>query len=816
MDNPPGKPQEQDSNAQIIDEWLLSILVNNATRTGQLFLNDICCTLQQQFAVDYVFIARYYEPANSILTLSLCDHGEIIHNRDCELQGPPCTSVINGKPCMYNGKARQQFPDNSQLQEMQADAYIGVPLVNDDQNVIGLIVMLNHAAITNGFRCQRIMQALAPRITAEIERIGIYEALEASQQRYQDLIQDAPEGIVLFDAELNRFVEVNRAAEQLFKMTAAELMRCSPGDLSPEHQSDGRDSYRTTEELIAKTQAGASHHFEWQHQNAEGDIIDCEVRLHPVVSGEKILVRGTITDISDKKQADELLRNSEENLRITLNSIADAVIATDKEHCIHQMNPVAEHLIGRTQDDCIGATLESVLKVYPVDQADAPLSLNQILGNDASFEHNQQALIMRNADDQEYTVSCNASPIKNVDGEEVGAVFVLRDISRQREVEDQLRQAQKMESIGQLAGGIAHDFNNMLAGIIATGELMMLSMDDPEQLNYLQNIVDTSLRAAELTQQLLTFSRKGKVESKPININDSITNVMALLDRSLDKRIQVVTEFKADRPIITGDQSQIESALLNLGVNARDAMPDGGILTFSTSEVFLNEHDCEDTNFDIDPGAHLRIDIKDTGIGIDPAIRSFIFEPFFTTKDVGKGTGLGLAAVYGTTCEHKGMIQVSSDTVADNGTTVSLFLPLADESTDIRKSRQPDITSGKGNILIIDDEEIIRRINCDLLSSVGYRVSSAADGAAGLQMVKDQPEFFDAILLDLVMPHLNGRDTFYKIKGINEHINVILTSGYGQDADINRMLKDGARLFIQKPFRFHELSQSLDRILNNQ
>ncbi len=369
-----------------------------------------------------------------------------------------------------------------------------------------------------------------------------------------------------------------------------------------------------------------------------------------------------------------------------------------------------------------------------------------------------------------------------------------------------------MESIGQLAGGIAHDFNNMLAGILATSELLGLHLKDEKLQTYIQTIVDTSLRAADLTQQLLSFSRKGKIESKQLNIHSIINNVLVLLNRSIDKRIAIKTDLRAAQVHVNGDQSQLESALLNLGINARDAMPNGGTLSIRTTNVDLTEADCSNNAFDIVPGNFIRIDVVDTGTGIDAGILSHIFEPFFTTKGIGEGTGLGLAAVYGTTCGHRGMIQVNSD--SDSGSTFSIYLPSASKTDNYTPKKQMRLIAGTGNILIIDDEETIRNTTANLLKNIGYTVMTAENGSTGIDLVRKNPEHFQAIILDMIMPDINGREVYHSIKSINPTLKILIASGFAHDKDISDLLEAGANDFLQKPFRFHELSRILAEIIN--
>ncbi len=794
------------------EDALLQITDHTATKTGSAFLNTFVSEVAKSLDADYAFIGLYNELNHSIDTISTYVNGEIVDNFNYALEDTPCSNVMTNTTCIYPSQTQQQFPKDILLQEMGVEAYVGVPLTSEDGKVIGLLVTLYKQELQDTALHKLIMEIFAPRIHAEIDRIQVYEALESSEQRYRDLIQYAPEAIVLFDLNTGKFIEVNSAAEALFQMNADELKSIGPAQVSPELQSNGRRSEEMAKHYVSEAISGKHITFEWEHINKSNDLIYCEISLQHVPDKDRQLVRGTLVDITDRKSAHQVLLNKEENLRITLNSIADAVIATDNSFHIERMNPVAEALIGQSFDLCEGKILADIITLRFASNHEKITDYRILLQQEADNTGIRSPFILQSPYNKEVIVSCNAAPIKNVEQKEIGSVFVFRDISKQQEIEDQLRQAQKMESIGQLAGGIAHDFNNMLAGVIATSELLNLSIENAQQSKYVQGIIDTSLRAADLTQQLLTFSRKGKTESKIIDIHHSLENVLSLLQRSFDKRINIKTDLAAQNHHINGDQSQIESAIINLGVNARDAMPNGGTFSVSTTNIHYDEQYCQNSTFDIKPGEFFTITISDTGVGIDPNIISFIFEPFFTTKGVGKGTGLGLSAVYGTVCDHGGIIEVDSE--SGKGTTLTISLPISQSHTNDSLAKSLNIAEGNGSILIIDDEETIRKICADLLEGLGYEVETAENGQQGIDLARNNPDKFDTVLLDMIMPGINGKDVFIELRKINKDINIIITSGFTRDADVNQMLQDGAKAFIQKPFRVGELSRII-RELNN-
>ena len=387
-------------------------------------------------------------------------------------------------------------------------------------------------------------------------------------------------------------------------------------------------------------------------------------------------------------------------------------------------------------------------------------------------------------------------------------LIVFMDVTDQKRAESELRQAQKMDVIGQLAGGVAHDFNNMLTAIIGSAELMERHLkDDPAQAKLLKTIQEAATRSANLTSQLLSFSRKGNKMIVQTWINKTIQLVIDLLEHTIDKNIRLETRLTAAHDLVIGDPTQLQNALLNLGINARDAMPDGGTITYSTATVFLDDTYCDSHGYHIQPGHYIEISVSDTGTGINKEIIEHIFEPFFTTKDVGKGTGLGLAAVYGTVKEHHGSINVYSE--PGLGTAFKLYLPLAEEhlSDEIPKKM---LTFGSGGILLVDDETLIREMGQALLEEYGYQVFTAADGKEALDLYEREREHISLVILDVVMPIMGGKETLQRLTTAYPEIKVLISSGFNQLETADTFLKLGAVGFVQKPYLTQDLLKAID------
>jgi len=398
-------------------------------------------------------------------------------------------------------------------------------------------------------------------------------------------------------------------------------------------------------------------------------------------------------------------------------------------------------------------------------------------------------------------------------------ISIERDITKRKHaeaekerIEGQLQQAQKMEAVGQLAGGIAHDFNNLLTSIQGNAELLKLDMPaDGEAAILAGEIIKGSNRAADLTRQLLAFARKGKRQMEPIDIHSIVTQTAHMLAHTIDRRIEVRLELHASPSVVMGDPAQLHSAMLNLGVNARDAMTKGGTLTYTTRNVTLTRGDCPNHSQKLTPGDFLEIGITDTGVGMDEQTRERIFEPFFTTKDVGKGTGLGLAGVYGCVRSHDGGIDVASE--PGRGATFTILLPLADAIAVAGDQTVPgnEPIRGTGHILLVDDEESVRKFVQASLQNLGYTVSTCNDGSAAVDYYRENHQEIDLVILDLVMPKMNGQDALANMKKINAGVRVIVASGFSHSDAITQIMDEGALALLNKPFQITELAQAVAR-----
>lgn len=487
------------------------------------------------------------------------------------------------------------------------------------------------------------------------------------------------------------------------------------------------------------------------------------------------------------KDRETRLMDSEKRTRELFDRVEHAIFRLDKEGNIKQTNKKFDALCGGAirfselfGNDRNGIALESVHD-----------NLNNI----------EERISGR--DGEELVVLMSVYP--EYDGENmlVGFDGHFVDITEKKRLEETLFQTQKLESLGLLAGGVAHDFNNILTGILGYSSLMKTMVPKEDVIySYLETIEKSAGRAAGLAGQLLGFARKGKYKIEKLCINNIANELSSFLKETFDRGIEIVLNTGDDLPVIEGDSTQIYQALLNLCINARDAMPDGGKLYIKTDAFLLGDKQSSDSLQR--PCRYVRVSVTDTGIGIGPEIRDRIFEPFFTTKEVGKGTGLGLSMVYGIIKNHGGHIEVHSK--GGLGTTIIVSFPaiegpMEEKNKIISIKERPE----KGSVLIIDDEEMIRILAKDVMEIYGYEVHIAVNGIEGIKIFKEHKDRIDLVVLDMVMPEKSGTQTFREIKAIKAEAKVLLCSGYGKEHYVQELIEDGAAGFLQKPFHYMDL-----------
>ncbi|MBP7462155.1 MAG: PAS domain S-box protein, partial [Candidatus Delongbacteria bacterium] len=546
--------------------------------------------------------------------------------------------------------------------------------------------------------------------------------------------------------------------------------------------------------------------YEFRVARHDGSL--CNVFMNvEMIPGTTISIASLI-NITERIRAEEALKAREAMLQSIFNAAPIAICMLDADLRILNMNQYMEQVLGYTRDEIIG---QNTAFLYF-----SPEEYRQV--SEVLYENPEKALTntresrMRHKNNKEVWVLLSAS-VLDTQTPSSGWVVALKDITDRMSLEDQLRQSKKMEAIGQLAGGIAHDFNNILTAILGYTDMVISGLEpDDRNRSVLMEVYKAGQRAASLTKQLLAFSRRQVLQLAPINLNQVVEDLVKMLHRLIGENIDLVITLCPDLLHINADRSQIEQVILNLSLNARDAMPDGGQLAIETSNVIFDDRFCARHDW-AKPGRYVMMSMTDSGCGMDQETQSKIFEPFFTTKGL-NGTGLGLSTVYGLVHQHNGMIELYSE--LGRGTRFRIYLPAIEQAPD---NHNPDnespVLGGHETILLAEDNDQVLNLTIGILENSGYTVLTAVDGENALQVYHDHHGVIDMLLLDIIMPKRGGRSVYDEICRNRPDIPCLFMSGYSVDAVHTNFILDQGLHLIQKPFRNDDLLKAVRQVLDN-
>jgi PAS domain S-box-containing protein len=623
------------------------------------------------------------------------------------------------------------------------------------------------------------------------ERKRAEDALRESEERYRNLLEGLPDGVIV--GRGNEVVFANRAARELLAVDkSGQLIGSSPAELvHPHDRAAAVARARRVIESGAPTAIAVERFL-----RADGATIIVETVALPIRHGDQPAVQLVFRDITDRRRAE-----SERDRLFKLST--DMLCIAGLDGYFKQLNPAWSATLGWEQDELKARPWIEL--VHPEDvEATRAAGERLLRGEHVTLFVNRY----RRKDGSYRSLSWSSVPIP-----EEGLIFaVVRDVTERLRMEEQLQQSEKLTALGQLAGGVAHDFNNQLAGILGYAELLRERLPEDDSLRrYCDRIVTGAQRSALLTRQLLAFARKGKYQVATVSLHGVIDEVVAILMHSIDKRI-VVRRGLAPTPIeVVGDPSQIQSALLNLAINARDAMPDGGELSFATSIATLDQAACQAGDIDLAPGRYACVRISDTGIGMDGDTLRRAYEPFFTTKELGRGTGLGLSAAYGIVHNHAGALRLSS--APGRGTTAEVLLPLAAVSPATTAGANVDEQVPHLRILLVDDEDMARTCAAEMLGGQGHTVTECVDGSEAVTAFSAAPADFDLVVMDMIMPVMSGAEAITRMRSLRPALPVVLCSGYSVDVEAQRVLGQDNLALLQKPFTSSDLAEAVSRAM---
>jgi len=656
----------------------------------------------------------------------------------------------------------------------------------------------------------KALSILSSIAATALESARLFGELEAAELKYRDIFQNAPEGIFQMDAGGRRFLTANGAL-------AGILGDETPEDLIARVTDIGKDVFQRPEDR-AECIRHLEHEgnvsgteCEWRRRDGSAVWVSINARRVSDSGGGPDGIEGTVEEITRRKEAEMALSREKNLLRTVIDGLPDRIYFKDTGSRFRLANATILKDFGvQSMDGIVGKTDFDFL---PRDLA------GRFRGDEEQVIRTGTPLI----DKEERSVDLEGKekwhrtttvPFRGEDGIVNGIVGIARDVTENRKLEEQLRQSQKMEAIGNLAGGVAHDFNNILTAIIGYSDYLLIRLGETNPLRReINEIKKAGGRAASLTQQLLAFSRKQIRKVEVLDLDAVVAGLEALLHRLLGEDVSFVTSRGCGSGRIRADEGQIEQVVLNLAINARDAMPDGGTLTIETADVDLDEGYVS-SHFSVKPGSYAMLCVSDTGIGMDAETKSHLFEPFFTTKEPGKGTGLGLSTVYGIVKQNEGSIWVYSE--PGRGTTFKVYFPRAGGSPApaVHSRTPPGVATGTETILAIDDEEMIRDILCVLLKEGGYTVLPAKDGEEAERICAEHAGDIHLLLTDVVLPKINGREVARRLTARRPRMRVLFMSGYTANAISHHGVLDPDVAFIQKPFEPAALMRKVREVMD--
>jgi two-component system, cell cycle sensor histidine kinase and response regulator CckA len=627
--------------------------------------------------------------------------------------------------------------------------------------------------------------------------------LRVSQIQLRSFLDNATVGMLTSTADGRPTMVNRRLVEMLGYASAKDLLG----------RNLGTDVYRSPEERVRVTGIMSSlGEFEdieanWKRKDGSPITVSLKGRTIRGADGQLVGFEGAIEDVTEQRRQQRHLRLVEE----ALNAAANAIVITDSAGAVEWVNPAFTNLTGYALDEVKGQTPRAIKS----GQTD-PTVYQALWAAIGAGQVWRGELVNRRKDGSLYQQELTITPMRGEDGAVSHFIGVSQDVTERRRLEAQLRQAQKMETIGQLTGGIAHDFNNVLAVILANAELVATAAHslDPAAQDDLADIKAAAARGAEMVKKLLGFSRLAELRLVPVDLGDVVRGIAAILRRLLPENVEITVAVSDAIPPVRADVGAVEQVVINLATNGRDAMPNGGALRIDVSRATMLEED-KDLHEWIEPGEYVCLSVSDTGIGMDEATRKHMFEPFFTTKPPGKGTGLGMAMIYGLTKQHGGFVHVYSE--PGRGTTVRTYYPAAREEAAVALNITQLTTELQGHgerILLAEDEEALRRTGKRVLERLGYRVMVAVDGEEALALYRTHQDEIALVISDLVMPKVGGRELYDAVKGIGRPVKFILATGYAVAELRASQTFDGPVQHLPKPWTITEVAEAVYEALH--
>ncbi len=800
------------------EEFQAFLAQTSSGMANESFFNRLARFLAQSLSVDVVRIDHLEGDGLTARTVSVWCDGHFEDNLTYALKGTPCGEVVGKTVCCFPASVCQLFPRDQVLRDLGAESYMGVTLWGHNGEPIGLIAIIARRPLANRSLAEVTLKLVAIRAAAELERQDADASLRLSETKFRTLYDSSPDAVMLLDEK--GFSDCNPASLAIFGCASLEEFCAKhPVDLSPPKQPCGTDSLTLANQQITMAMETGRHRFEWFHQRADtGEVFPCEVLLSKMELAGKPVLQAVVRDISERRRAETALLKSKARL-----DEAQLIAHLGSWEC----DPLTNMLVWSDETfrifeiprESASPSFEAFMeRIHPEDRDAVRTAYLRSLENGQPYGITHRLLM---PDGRIKWVQEQCETHYTPEGKPLRSVGVVQDITERRRAEEEnaklqtrLHQSLKMESIGQLAGGVAHDFNNILAAMMMhLGLLQRRPNLDGETQEALKDLIAQAKRGASLARQLLLFSRKSVLEVRTLDLNHLVENVLRMLGRLIGEHIELRFARHEGLPEVEADPGMMEQVLMNLSVNARDAMPKGGNLTIGLEPAWVHAERMTG-KADSSPGQYVILSVTDTGCGMDAGTQSRIFDPFFTTKEVGKGTGLGLATVYGIVTQHKGWIEVES--AVGKGTTFRVFLPVATGRTS-QPSQTDTATALRGNetILLVEDQDGLRMVVTRGLQALGYRVLMASNGSAAMKLWREQSGQIDLLFSDMIMPEgLSGLDLAEMFQKEKPDLKVIISSGYHTDLGDHERGIARRVVYLGKPYEMGSLSKTIRECLD--
>ncbi|MBM7062184.1 PAS domain S-box protein [Pseudomonas sp. UL073] len=796
------------------EEALRHIAMGVSAVSGEAVFNEIVRYLGRSLGADIVVIAHLVgDRVKRLRTVALYFDGQLRDNITYRLTGTPCERVIEQGFQFVGRDARVRFPDDPFIKEFNLDSYSGYPLFATDGRPIGLISISSRGTLESPELTEALLKVFSVRAAAEIQS-GEAEA------SYRAIFDSSEDAIFVHDLHSGVLVDVNPKACAAYGYRYEEMLGLTIDDFSAGYRPyTGEDAAG----WLARARDGELQRFEWHRRNRDGSLHWDEVVLKRTTIGGVERILGITREISQRKAAEQALRASEQQYRAIVSTALDCIISTDGDGRVLAFNPSAEQCFGYRREQAIGQPLAEL--ILPERHKEKMRSgFQAYLAGWRLMNGRRVEVQLRRANGEEFTAELTVSAVDNPDG--LQFIGYLRDITELKHAEEQraalaqqLRQAQRMEAIGHLTGGVAHDFNNLLTGMLGytvMAQELAEQLPDPRLNHYLTRVQRSAEKARDLIQQMLTFSRGSRGQPQPVALAERIGGFIKLVEASLPSSVEIDTRLPVDLPPVLVDPVQLEQVLMNLCINARDAMSGVGQLRIAVGVQAMQRGICASCRQPFG-GQYVVLSVSDSGPGIEAAVCEHMFEPFFSTKASGQGSGMGLSLVHGIVHEYSGHIHVASR--LGEGSTFQIFLPALAEGTPCAAEVGEQQVAAhaeplRGRVAVVDDEPMVAEFMADRLADWGLQVRHFGDAEQACAMLCADPYAWDLVILDQSMPRLTGLQVARRLLVLRADLPIVLYSGFSDQLSEGQVQAEGLRALLRKPVDQVQLHRLLRQLLS--